>query len=110
MVVFPCACGFPSAPKLTMVIESIVMIVSLVIMFLTSHFRVRDEFPNRTTSMPISTISPCLAELLKLISDICLVTILEFSSWMIAYNANSSSIHASNFPPNNVPLGFKSSG
>ena len=37
-----------------------------------------DELPNLTTSMPISTISPCLAELLKLISDMCLVTIFGF--------------------------------
>ncbi|MNL77735.1 hypothetical protein D3C87_2039740 [compost metagenome] len=79
-------------------------------MFLTSHFKVKDVFPNFTTSIPISTISPCLAELLKLISDMCLVTTLEFSNWIIVYKANSSSIQANNLPPNKVPLGFKSSG
>ena len=87
-----------------------VMIFSRVIILRTSHFNTNDEFPKCTTSKPISTISPCLAALMKFISLINLVTTFEFSNCTIEYKAASSSIQANNFPPNKVPLAFKSSG
>ena len=41
---------------------------------------IANDLPNLVTSIPISTISPFLAEAIKLISDMYLVTILEFSN------------------------------
>lgn len=59
---------------------SIEIMLSRVIMFRASHFNVSEVIPNFTTSIPISIISPCFAELLKFISDMYLVTILVFSN------------------------------
>ena len=72
--------------------------VCLVILFLTSHESVIDVCPKDVAKIPISTISPCVAECMKLISDINFVTQRGFSNCIIAYNAASSSIHCKSLP------------
>ncbi len=51
-----------------------------VILFLTSQHIVSEVFPKWVAMIPITIISPCLGEEMKLISEINLVTTLGFSS------------------------------
>src|SRR5690606_3289204 len=78
--VLPCLVGFPASSTPTNTIFSMVMMVCLVIIFRTSQYNVIEVLPNSTASIPISIISPCFAELTKLISEINLVTHLGVSS------------------------------
>ena len=61
------------------------MMVCLVSLFLTSARSVTEVRPQAITSTPISMMSPCCAELTKLISDMNLVTRCRFPpSWHMA--------------------------
>src|SRR5690606_2375933 len=84
ILVFPCLVGFPSSFTPTKVILSMVMIVWRVIIFLTWQASVIEVWPKLVASIPISMISPWRAELIKLISEMYLVTQRGVSSCTIA--------------------------